>query len=1274
MNIGFKEKFLKNKQHLIVFSQMNQKSLEDIFIYLWIVEDDEIEIEEKEYPEYKLKVRGYGLNTNNSHLYIELKENYFRPWLTVEVMKDKTETVNIHQLKLLLQKFSRDIRYISEEQFNRTSISSLPPVFFCKSRFNKKLYFYEEESDSQNLLLFQIYFNTLKARRQFYYNVQYNMKEYHRPKIKVHDFEANPMLQFISQFDLPSVGWVELNHQYTKKNLPKYTRNDSKEYIIIPSGLKTKENQEEHRLPTFKVLSFDLESYSHIETKFPDSTDIRDPIFQIGLSITSVNDEENKNEIIIKNILLTLSPKKITKLEGIDEIRCFLTEKEMLKEFCKFIKTEYDPHFIIGYNIFGYDLVALNNRCKLHSIDLSSLGMSDDRMAELKELKWSSSAYMAQSFTYFDWDGRILIDMLPVIKRDHKFSNYKLKTVSTHFLGQTKDPVTVRDIFAGYRLGFLGKDIKLLIKVGKYCCQDSKLVLMLFQKLQTFISLKELASLCNVSIMNLYLNGQQLKVFSTIYRRCYNENRLVDSFKNIDDEIKKIFHFENYVGAHVFEPKIGLHSYVIPFDFTSLYPTCQISSNIDYSTLVISDKVPDEKCNIIEWNDGDKDYKFRWIKKPLGVVPRLLKDFLEARNQTKKQLKMSKDPFVKNVLNARQLSFKISANSVYGSMGTTLGYIPFLPGAMSTTAKGRKSIQYAADFVKKEFNGDIIYGDSVTKDTPIYVKYSSGDVKIMEIQNFFNVYKKNIMPYHQFKKKDSTVKNKEQILFNDDKYQIFTANKWSFIKRVIRHYTLKKIYRVYTVCGYVDVTEDHSLILNSGKEIAPSKLCPNEHSLLHFHSDFKKEIVDNLYFQKENWSYCSFQKDGYVFFNLTDHPIESKFISYLFAWYLKSYPDCVFTFFKHQNTNKYVYCLDLYNRDKLQKGLVLKIENIGKTSIMDFVYDIETSEGSFAAGNGCLIVHNTDSIYCKFKNYNNAKEAWNHAKMIENILLERKIFPSPMALLFEDKVYSSFLIFKKKKYLAITMDENGKKDKELTVRGVILTRRDNSNWCRDIYEKVTIMVMENVNYDIILETVNDSILKLFQWHPDNQNINKFVITKSLNDSYKVKELSIDLTKAKQRFLDLDIELDKKKMEILSNEIKTINKDIVSGKSSFDFVQNYINKSKPAHVQLSFKMEERGTPLQIGSRMEYVVIEHLDDLNNKGKLSNKYEDPGFFLAYCDILRLDRLYYLKSLCQSVDQVIETAFQKCPIQSIYKIHTNKKKNMNELKTIAKPGLIIS
>ena len=106
-------------------------------------------------------------------------------------------------------------------------------------------------------------------------------------------------------------------------------------------------------------------------------------------------------------------------------------------------------------------------------------------------------------------------------------------------------------------------------------------------------------------------------------------------------------------------------------------------------------------------------------------------------------------------------------------------------------------------------------------------------------------------------------------------------------------------------------------------------------------------------------------------------------------------------------TENQKYVIDLKNRRNRQNGLLLKKISLGKTT--SYVYDIETSNGTFMAGTGSLIVKNTDSIYCSFPMYKDPQQVWDNAKNVEKQIVDAKLFMDPMKLLFEEKVY--FIVF-----------------------------------------------------------------------------------------------------------------------------------------------------------------------------------------------------------------------------------------------------------------------
>ena len=75
------------------------------------------------------------------------------------------------------------------------------------------------------------------------------------------------------------------------------------------------------------------------------------------------------------------------------------------------------------------------------------------------------------------------------------------------------------------------------------------------------------------------------------------------------------------------------------------------------------------------------------------ILPMILEDLIGSRKKAKKALKEATDPFVRGVLDGRQLALKISANSVYGFTGAQVGQLPCLPISSSVTAFGRTMIE-----------------------------------------------------------------------------------------------------------------------------------------------------------------------------------------------------------------------------------------------------------------------------------------------------------------------------------------------------------------------------------------------------------------------------------------------------------------------------------------------------------------------------------------------------------------------------------------------------
>ncbi|KAF5014978.1 hypothetical protein F66182_13849, partial [Fusarium sp. NRRL 66182] len=194
----------------------------------------------------------------------------------------------------------------------------------------------------------------------------------------------------------------------------------------------------------------------------------------------------------------------------------------------------------------------------------------------------------------------------------------------------------------------------------------------LMDKLMCLVNYTEMARVTGVPFNYLLSRGQQVKFISQIFRKARTEQLVIPNLSKQDDG--------DYEGATVIEPVRGYYDVpVATLDFASLYPSIIQAHNLCYTTLLDKRKV--EHFNLKK----DEDYivtpngdMFCTTKVRKGLLTQILEELLGARKKAKKELAVEKDPFKKAVLNGRQLALKISANSVYGLTGATVGKLPCL--------------------------------------------------------------------------------------------------------------------------------------------------------------------------------------------------------------------------------------------------------------------------------------------------------------------------------------------------------------------------------------------------------------------------------------------------------------------------------------------------------------------------------------------------------------------------------------------------------------------
>ena len=250
-----------------------------------------------------------------------------------------------------------------------------------------------------------------------------------------------------------------------------------------------------------------------------------------------------------------------------------------------------------------------------------------------------------------------------------------------------------------------------------------------------------------------------------------------------------------------------------------------------------------------------------------GIMCKILKKLLSQRKHIRKVLMPNEpDEFKRGVYEGLQLAYKCSANSLYGQTGSSVSCISQVDLASSTTSTGRQMLSLCKSFAEEYFECDVVYGDSVAGDEPLILRNQYGLIEIKTIETLSNEWQ----PYENFKPFDTITSNRRDKEKSFVNYEVFANNKWNPIKKVIRHKTNKKIYRVNTHCGVVDVTEDHSLLNENNEKIKPNDCIINETKLLQSFPEFDEkplhlnEIVEILY-QYENYDRTLDEKLAFIY-------------------------------------------------------------------------------------------------------------------------------------------------------------------------------------------------------------------------------------------------------------------------------------------------------------------------------------------------------------------------------------------------------------------------
>ena len=430
--------------------------------------------------------------------------------------------------------------------------------------------------------------------------------------------------------------------------------------------------------------------------------------------------------------------------------------------------TQYKLDYVSGYFIGDYvqKLEHLDGQTKIYTKNLT--GLENGCFINFEEEAHSVDAYKnGKKFEVFAVDTVTRTFMIKSLEQPD-LVNKKVKW------GLAKDDVTPQDIFRMTNEGPAERAI-----IAKYCIQDCNLVHHLLRKIDVITGYTEMANLCSIPMDFLVMRGQGIKLTSYIAKKCREKNTLLPVLEKGDMD-------EGYEGATVLEPKCNLYldDPVACLDYSSLYPSAMMSENISHDSKVLTreydlngklikelgtkdetgrfiyDNLPtytyvDIQYDTYKWQRKGGNSKAAMEKVKVGykicrfaqfpeeqgraIMPSILEELLAARKTTRKLIEKEKDEFMKNILDKRQLSIKVTANSMYGQTGAKTSTFYEKDCAASTTAIGRKLLTYAKRVVEEAYlnqvvptknhgdvrtNAEYVYGDTDS----VFFKFNLTDV------------------------------------------------------------------------------------------------------------------------------------------------------------------------------------------------------------------------------------------------------------------------------------------------------------------------------------------------------------------------------------------------------------------------------------------------------------------------------------------------------------------------------------------------------------------
>ena len=434
-----------------------------------------------------------------------------------------------------------------------------------------------------------------------------------------------------------------------------------------------------------KIANIDIEVGS--ENGFPEPESASEPITAITFKIAGhfyvfgCGDYDNNRD-------------DVTYLKCRDENNLIMRFLDMWEET--------SPDIVTGWNIQFFDIPYLNNRITKLMGDNTA-----KRLSPFRRIGERTTTIHNKQQVAFDLVGIAILDYIELYKKFtySQQESFSLNHIAYLELGEKKlDYSEVESLHQLYRTNFQ--------KFIEYNIHDVELVDRIDAKMQLIDMALALAYDAKVNYTDVFT---QVRMWDTlIHNELIEQNIVVPQNVHTAKD-------EQYAGAYVKDPIIGMHEWVVSFDLNSLYPHLIMQYNVSPETIVegrhtnisIDNLLNNEYQAQGEYCMAANGHYFKRDKQ--GFLPAMMQRMYDDRSLYKKKMIEAQKAYEKETDKERkreitnqiskyknlQLAKKVQLNSAYGALGNQYFRFFDIRQAEAITLSGQLAIRW----IEKKLNG-----------------------------------------------------------------------------------------------------------------------------------------------------------------------------------------------------------------------------------------------------------------------------------------------------------------------------------------------------------------------------------------------------------------------------------------------------------------------------------------------------------------------------------------------------------------------------------------